>query len=164
MTVKELIETNNLVTDVRIRVRKEGWLADEINIGLDAGVKPPYPSQIPVDEEHIKSPSSCHRKDATYIRKELNAWDKGKDYWQVLTGQIPKKYLDLQVSSWNTSKPYYAHHPRSSANPAFSSAEYLIIDAVFPESNVFLKIEEKKPEKVEQLEGQTSIEDFLEVL
>ena len=45
MTVKELLDSNGFVTDVIINARdKDGLVCDQINIGPDFGVEPPYPT------------------------------------------------------------------------------------------------------------------------
>ncbi len=103
MTVKELISLNQMITDIVIEVRDDGKLLDELNIGCGK-VKPPYPMRVPTNPKYAKA---CDRhdnvrfKDAAYIPKSINSWDDGKDYWQVKPDRIPKKWLDLEVYSWN---------------------------------------------------------------
>ena len=104
MTVKELIELNQMITDAEITVRKEGYLLDQLNIGPARGIKPPYPTRVPRDEKYLKNFGMGDHKmyrDAAYIPKSINSWDDGKDYWQVKPERIPKKWLDLEVYGWN---------------------------------------------------------------
>ena len=53
MTVRELIEINAKIVDVCIEVRKDGKLLDYLAIGLNKGVKPRYPMQVPRSVEYI---------------------------------------------------------------------------------------------------------------
>lgn len=101
MTVYELISLNQMITDVEITVRKDGKLLDQLNIGCAEGVKPPYPMMVPIDERYIDNIGTSHHREATYIPKSINAWDDGKDYWQIKTNRIPQAWLDLEVYSWN---------------------------------------------------------------
>lgn len=104
MTVKELIELNQMITDVDIEVRVDGHkLLDAVRVGRDVGIKPPYPLRVPLKPEYVGSPNRSNDhfyKDAAYINKSMNAWEDGKDYWQVKVKAIPAKYLDLEVFSW----------------------------------------------------------------
>lgn len=101
MTIKELIELNQMITDVEITVRKDGTaLLDQLNIGPAEGRKPPYPTMVPKSERYIGNLSIETKREAHYIEKSINAWDDGKDYWQVKPDRIPKKWLELEVFSW----------------------------------------------------------------
>ena len=101
MTVRELIELNQMITDAQITVRKNGSaLLDELNIGPAKGVKPPHPQMVPEEERYIGNLSLETKREAYYIDKSINAWDDGKDYWQVKVNRIPKKWLELEVYSW----------------------------------------------------------------
>jgi hypothetical protein len=102
MTVKELIELNQMIVDIEITVRKNGnALLDQLNFGPSEGVKPPYPMMVPIDERYIDNIGNSYRREAYYIPKSINAWDNGKDYWQVKPERLPKKWLDLEVYAWN---------------------------------------------------------------
>ena len=101
MTVKELIELNQMITDIEITVRKDGTtLLDQLNIGLSKGIKPPYPTMVPKDERYIGNLSMASKREAYYIDKSINAWDDGKDYWQVKPDRLPKEWLGLEVYAW----------------------------------------------------------------
>lgn len=107
MTVKELIEINQNIVDVYIEVRNyptNGQILDALFIGMDAGVVPPYPFEWGVS-------TSKHGK-AKYIRKSINAYDDGRDYWEIKTNRIPEKFLGLEVYSWQMQPVYTPHHPR----------------------------------------------------
>ena len=109
MTVRELIELNNMICDVIIEVRENGTLLlDQVNIGLDAGIKPPYPTRVPKKPEYARSLNqhTDQYKDAQYIQKSINAWDDGNTFWLVKVNRIPKQYLDLQVYDWEV-RPCY---------------------------------------------------------
>ena len=105
MTVRELISLNQMITDLEITVRrKDGKLLDQLNIGPSEGVKPPYPTRVPKDERYIDNVgyySETHR-DAAYIGKSINAWDDGREYWQVKPERLPKQWLELEVTSWDS--------------------------------------------------------------
>ena len=101
MKVRELIELNQMITDVKITVRKDGKLLDQLNIGPSEGIKPPCPTMVPKEEKYIGNMSIETKREAHYISKSINAWDDGKDYWQVKPDRIPKKWLDLEVYSWD---------------------------------------------------------------
>lgn len=102
MTVRELISLNQMIVDIEITVRKNGnALLDQLNIGPSRGVKPPYPTMVPIDERYIHNIGSSYRREAYYIPKSINAWDDGKDYWQVKPDRLPKQWLDLEVYDWN---------------------------------------------------------------
>ena len=104
MTVRELIELNCMIADAEIMIRKNGQqLVDCLKIGPEIGTKPPYPLRVPKKPEYINSPNRMNDnfyKDATYIKKSINSWDDGKDYWEIKVDRIPKRYLDLTVYSW----------------------------------------------------------------
>ena len=101
MTVKELISLNQMITDAEITVRKNGSaLLDQLNIGPARGIKPPHPQMVPKEEKYIGNMSLETKREAYYINKSINAWDDGKDYWQVKLNRIPQKWLDLEVVSW----------------------------------------------------------------
>lgn len=101
MKVKELIELNQMITDIEITVRKNGTaLLDQLNIGLSEGIEPPFPTMVPTDERYIGTLNMSNRRKAHYIEKSINAWDDGKDYWQIKPDRIPKKWLELEVYAW----------------------------------------------------------------
>ena len=103
MTVLDLISCNQMITDLQITVRKDGKLLDQLNIGCAEGVKPPYPTRVPSDERYIDNIGyydHTHRE-AAYIDKSINAWDDGRDYWEIKANHIPAKWLDLEVFSWS---------------------------------------------------------------
>lgn len=105
MTVLDLISCNQMITDLQITVRKDGKLLDQLNIGCAEGVKPPYPTRVPSDERYIDNIGyydHTHRE-AAYIDKSINAWDDGRDYWEIKANRIPKQWLDLEVTSWDSS-------------------------------------------------------------
>jgi hypothetical protein len=104
MTVRELMELNGFITDAEIEVREDGnWLIDCLHIGPSEGVKPPYPTRVPRNHKcrNMQLSNDYYYKDATYIDKSINTWDDGKDYWGIKIDRIPKRWLELQVYSWN---------------------------------------------------------------
>ena len=104
MTVRELIELNSMIADAKIEIRKDGHgLVDCLNIGPAQGIKPPYPMRVPKKPEYVNNQNRMHDefyKDAAYIDKSINAWDDGKEYWEIKVDRIPKRWLDLAVFSW----------------------------------------------------------------
>lgn len=151
MTVRELLLLNNFITDVSIEVRENGsLLVDALEIGLDYGVVPPYPTII--------GQLSGKHKQGTYIRKSINTWDDGRDYWQIKVDRIPEKWLSLQVFSWSASHVYSTHHPRTDLT---NSMEGIRITAL-PSGQTLDVVEKTEKNEQKQLEGQTDIFDFLE--
>lgn len=66
MTVRELIEPNQMIVDIEITVRKNGnALLDQLNFGPSEGVKPPYPMMVPIDERYIGAMNRCHQREAS---------------------------------------------------------------------------------------------------
>lgn len=163
MKVRELIGLNMMITDLEITVRKNGSaLLDQLNIGPDEGQRPRFPTMVPKEERYINNQSQETKREAYYIDKTINAWDDGKDYWQLLPNRIPGKWLDLEVYGWEvwpastvcTSSPrrHRTHfHGQKAIITALPSGESLKIK------------EQKKPketEEDEQLEGQMSLDDW----
>ncbi len=153
MTVKDLIELNQMIVDVSIEVRIGGGkLLDYLGIGNYAGVKPPYPIQVPKERRHVGNTSACMRKDGKYIDKSINSRDDGKDYWQVKTNRIPKEWLNLEVYSWSSSRAF-----RGLTRRGLDDAEAIRIIALPSEES--LEIKEDKPKQTEQIKGQMSMFD-----
>lgn len=164
MKVKDLIELNAMITDLEITVRKDGGLLlDQLNIGPAEGVIPPYPTRVPKSEKYAGSLNqhTDQYKDAAYIPKSINAWDDGKDYYQILTGRVPAKWLGLEVYSWevwNASK-VATTNPRRYQNNNFHGQLMKIV--ALPNGE---KLEVKQEEKTEELPGQMNIEEYLEAI
>ncbi len=162
MKVKELIELNQMITDAEITVRKNGSaLLDQLNIGCNCGKKPPFPTKVPEDERFIGNPTRT--KEAKYIDKSINAWDDGRDYWQVKTNRIPAAWLDLEVDRWEVWPASSFGNPRRRTenikNVNFHGQRINIVALPSGES---LEVAERKQqtEQDEQLEGQMSFDDF----
>lgn len=81
MTVKELIELNQMITDINITVRQNGnVLLDQLNIGPSEGEKPRFPTRVPRDPKYaggMNQHNESMYKDAAYITKSVNSWDDG---------------------------------------------------------------------------------------
>lgn len=160
MTVRELLETNMMLCDVKITLRnKDSWLLNQLNIGPDYGVKPPYPTQVPVEEKYVGNLSESCRKDAIYIRKNINSYDDGKDYFQLCLNRFPKGWLDLEVFSWHYGFAYDGHHQRQKPVDGWQAIK---IDARRYEDTLVV-LEEPKAlvQKSEQLDGQMDITEWL---
>lgn len=170
MTVRELIELNQMITDVQITVRRNGCLLlDQLNIGPAEGEKPRFPTRVPRKPEYAGSSNQhCESmyKDAAYIAKSINSWDDGKDYWQVKVNRIPAQWLDLEVYSWSVwpaSTVCYTSPRRTNGTAKFSNVNFNgeRLNVVALPSGA--KLEVKQPKQIkpdEQLEGQISIEDW----
>ena len=171
MKVKELIELNQMITDVEITVRDHGsTLLDQLNIGPARGIKPPYPTRVPRDRKYA---GTCQQhndqmyRDAAYIQKSINSWDDGKDYWQVKPNRIPKAWLDLEVYSWDL-RSASCFTPRRSCpsgvgrNINFHGEQINIValpsDRTLPAPR---EDQDPKAKTDDQLEGQISIEDWM---
>lgn len=159
MTVYELLSINQHVADLTVTVRIDGnRLLDELNIGPDAGVKPPYPLRVPKSRNYVDNFQvfdEKYHKDATYIDKSINARDDGRDYWQVKPQRVPKQWLELEVYSWEVRPSYRSLHTRTEGD-----YERLYITALPPGEHVTLEVPEDKPIKNEQIDGQLSLEDW----
>ena len=111
MKVQELVELNQMITDIVIEVRRDGCgLLDALHIGCAEGKEPRFPQQVPIDEKHMGS--LTERKKAKYIDKSVNAWDDGYDYWQVKPNRIPSKWRELEVFSWEVWPASVQGNPR----------------------------------------------------
>lgn len=167
MTVKELIELNQMITDVQITVRKDHFMFDQLNIGPAEGIKPPFPTMVPKEERWVGNISVETKREAYYIDKNINAWDDGKDYWQIKPERIPKKWLELEVSSWEVwpaSTVVYGASRRNDYGHSHKNINFhgQRINIEVETNGQDLKIQEskEKPKDDEQLEGQMSIEDW----
>jgi len=167
MTVRELIELNQMITDVNIEIRRDGTrLLDALFIGCAEGVKPPFPCKVPISEQYIDSLS--FRKEARYIAKSINAWDDGKDYWQVKPDRIPKAWLELTVFSWQVwPASLIGINPRRKTGKAKNvtfHGERLNVIALPPGTVTVETLAEKMTEGAsgsDQIEGQMDINDFI---
>lgn len=154
MTVKELIELNQLIVDVRIEVRVDGTkLLDYLGIGCDAGIKPRYPVQVPKDISYINRMDTTSKRDGRYIDKSINTWDDNRDYWQLKTGRIPSAWLNLEVYSWRIRRAY-----RNTTKIDRDEAESILIVAL-PSGEA---LETDKPKQSKQIDGQMTMADLIE--
>lgn len=166
MTVKELIELNQMITDIEITVRKNGSaLLDQLNIGPAEGIKPPYPTMVPKEARYAGNISIGTKREAYYIDKSINAWDDGKDYWQVKPSRIPNKWLDLEVFSWSvTPASTISHGRRTNYDFNFNNVNFhgqrLSVTAL-PSGEKLEAKEDKPKQNDEQLEGQMNIDEWL---
>jgi len=161
MKVRELIELNQMITDMEITVRQNGTaLLDQLNIGPAEGIKPPYPTMVPKEERYIGNMSVSTKREAHYIDKSINAWDDGKDYWQIKTKRIPEKWLELEVYSWEVWPASSVCYTSPRRGHTHFHGQRLNITAL--PSGEKMEITEPKPkqEQTEQLEGQMSIDDW----
>lgn len=156
MTVRELISLNQMITDIVITVRKDGnALLDQLNFGPSEGVKPPFPTKVPISEQYIGTMNQCDQREAYYIPKSINAWDDGKDYWQVKPERLPSKWLNLEVYSWGVWPASQActTSPRRGRNVNFHGQR---INIVALPSGEKLEIVKAKLEKEED-DGQMTL-------
>jgi hypothetical protein len=154
MTVRELISLNQMITDVEITVRKDGnALLDQLNFGPSEGVKPPHPMMVPIDERYINNFDMAHHREAYYIPESINAWDDGKDYWQVKPERLPAKWLDLEVYGWNVwpASQVCTTSPRRGHNVNFHGERINII-ALPSGSSLAVKKEVKEEEQTEDMQ------------
>jgi hypothetical protein len=119
---------------------------------------------VPAKEEYAGSLAqhTDKYKDALYIPKPINAWDYGKDYYQLLTNRVPAKWLELEVYSWEVWKASTVGttSPRRYQNNNFQGQLMKIV--ALPSGE---KLEVKEPEKTEAgLPGQMNIEEYLEAI
>ena len=163
MKVRELIELNQMITDVEITIRQDGTLRlDQLNIGPERGEKPRYPTRVPIKPEYAGLNDIYDNKkycEAAYIPKSINAWDDGKDYWQVKPNRIPEKWLELEVYSWEVwpaSSVCYTSPRRGQTH--FHGQRLNVV--VLPSGEKLEVKQQKQTDPDEQLDGQMSIEDW----
>jgi hypothetical protein len=157
-----------MITDVEITIRKDGSaLLDQLNIGPAEGIKPPFPTMVPKEEKWVGNMSIETKREAYYIDKSINAWDDGKDYWQIKPERIPKKWLELDVSSWEVwpaSTVVYGASRRNDYGHSHKNINFhgQRINIEVETNGQDLKIQEPKEKQKDdkQLEGQMSIEDW----
>lgn len=166
MTVKELIELNQMITDIEITVRKDGSaLVDQLNMGPSRGIKPPYPTMVPKEERYIGNMSLETKREAYYIDKSINTWDDGKDYWQIKPNRIPQKWLDLEVYSWEVWPASTVVYGRSRRNDYGNSHKNVNfhgqrINIIALPSGEKLAVKEHKVTKEDQDDEQMTFEDW----
>ena len=88
MKVKELIQLNNNIGDIEVAVRGgyNGWTRIKSwHIGVYEGIVPQYPLG-----------------NATYINESINAYDYDKNEYKVVTKNIPKEVLEMEVMAWDS--------------------------------------------------------------
>ena len=162
MTVRELIELNQMIVDMEIEVRQGGSrLVDALLIGCERGKKPYHPVKVPLDERYINNPTM--RREANYIDKSINAWDDGKDYYQIKLQKIPEKWLNLEVYSWEVWPASIWGNPRrSTGNARNVNFHGQRINIVVLPNGEKLSVEQIKNKNIQSdIDGQTNIEDFL---
>jgi hypothetical protein len=169
MTVRELIELNQMITDIEITIRKNGSaLLDQLNMGPAEGIKPPFPTMVPKEERYIGNIGIDTKREAYYIDKSINAWDDGKDYWQVKPNRIPNKWLDLEVYAWEVwpaSTVVPGSNRRNDWGHSFKNINFhgQRINITALPSGEHLEIKEPKPEQkpTDDIEGQLNIMDMI---
>ena len=159
MTVRELIDKNQMIVDADIEVRKDGCaLLDALFIGCYSGKKPPHPYKVPVDEAHMNC--LTEKREAHYIDKSINAWDDGHDYWQVKTSRIPNKWLDLEVFGWEVwDASIYGNSRRMNGRCRNVNFHGQRIRITALPSGTSLEIMEPKKEPAED-DGQMTLEEW----
>lgn len=177
MTVRELIQLNQMITDAEITIRDNGIaLIDQLNIGPSEGVKPPYPFRVPRKLEYVKAAQNRmddkFYKDALYMDRSINSWDDGKDYWQIKVNRIPQKWLDLEVVSWEVwPASSVGVYRRTDGTGKFRNVNFhgqRINIVALPSGQVMdipdnVDNKDKRDNADNEIEGQMSIEDWMEV-
>lgn len=163
MTVRELIELNQKIVDVEIIIRKDHKLLDALKIGLSIGQVPPCPLMVPESEKYINNDS--RRKMAKYIEKSINAWDDGRDYWQVKPERIPAAWLDLTVYAWDVWPASYVGCGRRQCSSGHGrninfSGERISITAL--PSGEDMETPEPKKETAEEPDNQLNLFEYFE--
>ena len=168
MTVKELIELNQMIVDAEITIREDGTrLVDQLNIGMCEGVVPPHPQRVP-KHTNLSLPYALHDdkyyKNAAYIYKSINAWDDGKDYYQIKMNRFPQAWLDLEVFAWEVWPASAVGVPRRCIEGKFRNVNFhgQRINIIALPSGQSMKVNEEPKEKPEEYDGQMSITDWME--
>lgn len=150
MTVRELIELNQMIGDIEITIRKDGKLFDQLNIGQHEGIKPRYPTMVPKEERYIGTMSKSNQREAHYIPKSINARDDGKEYYQTMVGRIPKAWLELTVQDWDSHRAYRGIH-------SMHELESLRITTLPSGQRMEVQSEPKKSKEEDGMDGQMDI-------
>lgn len=150
MTVRELIELNQMIGDIEITIRKDGKLLDQLNIGQHEGIKPRYPTMVPKEERYIGTMSKSNQREAHYIPKSINAKDDGKEYYQIMVGRIPKAWLELTVQGWDSHRAYRSIHSQH-------ELEALRITTLPSGQRMEVQSEPKKSKEEDGMDGQMDI-------
>ena len=164
MTVRELIELNQHIVDADIEIRKDGGLLlDALLIGPSVGEIPPFPRKIPESANFAANPTRARQ--ANYKQKSINAWDDGKDYWQVKPDRIPKAWQELTVFSWEVWPASVLGSSKrrmteGSRNVNFHGQR---INIVALPSGEIMAIPEEKRESKNEPDNQLNIFDYMEV-
>jgi hypothetical protein len=122
---------------------------------------------VPTKEEYAGSLAqhTDKYKDAAYIPKSINAWDDGKDYYEIKVNRIPAKWLELEVHSWEVWKASSVGttSPRRYHNNNFQGQLMRIVALPSGEKLEIIPQSEQKEKEV-GLPGQMNIEDYLEAI
>ena len=157
MTVRELIELNQMICDLVIEVREGGGrLIDYYAIG-DAMYKPKYPMRVPRKPEYFDSNrfDDTRYREGTYKPVSINTFDDGKDYWQVKVKRVPEYYLNLQVYSWDCTRAYSGIGMRGKVG-SFEGKKICVI--ALPNGTPPPAEETPKPKADEQMAGQITLD------
>lgn len=165
MTVKDLIDLNQMIVDVEIEIRKDGHrLVDALMIGCERGKKPHQPIKVPIDDRYIDNLTM--RREANYIDKSINAWDDGKDYYQIKWQRIPERWLNLEVYSFEIWPASTFGNPRrrtgKAKNVNFHGQRINIIALPGGETQITKQIKNEKPREKSEFDAQMTVEEFLE--
>lgn len=170
MKVRELIELNQMITDIEITMRDAAarHMLDQLNIGPAQGIKPPFPTRVPKRADWWKQQARSDNKfykDAIYIDKSINSWDDGKDYWQVKPDRVPKKWLELDVVSWEVwpASMLGSSGRRSDYTGKFKNVNFhgqrINIETVPNGQEMEIKTEKNRSD--DQIDGQIKLSDWI---
>ena len=139
MVLKDLVTSSHRICEICADVRDysngRAYLIESFVIGLRA------------DEDKVLNENDEPRWKA--IKKPINYKDIGKDYWGVITKNIPKQLLDMKVDSWDLWDGW-------TTNNGLNKHMKLVVNLVGKDDCIL--VEASEPQK--QLEGQMCIEDW----
>lgn len=140
MTLKDLVATSHRICEINADIRDysngHGILIDSFNIGIRA-----YDDKVLVEHNEPRWKT---------IKKPINYKDLDKDYWGVITKNIPKQLLDMEVNSWDLWDGW-------TTNNGLNKHMRLMVNLVGKDDCIL--IEASEPQK--QIEGQMYIEDLI---
>lgn len=140
MTLKDLVTTSHRICEIDADIRDysngHGILIDSYNIGIRA-----YDDKV-LDENNEPRWKT--------IKKPINYKDLDKNYWGVITKNIPKQLLDMEVNSWDLWDGWRT-------NNGLNKHMRLMVNLVGKDDCIL--IDSTEPQK--QIEGQMYINDLL---
>lgn len=145
MKLKDLVTTCGRIcqidADVRDYSNGHGYLIDKFIVGAHA-------HEDRILDEHLEPRWKC-------IKEPINYKDIGKDYWGVITKNIPKQLLDMEVHSWDLWDGW-------TTNNGLNKHMQLMVHLDGKDECILIEEKPKAIDVDDLIDGQMSIEEFVE--